>query len=252
MGKIRTVCFDLWDTVFVDDSDEPKRREQGLPPKPVARRELVHGFLSRHAAIERALVDCAYDTADAAFWHVWRQQHITWPVRVRLQLVLAGLKRQLPEAELEELVRLHEEMELRVRPDLAPGVAEALHTLAARYKLAVVSDAIFTPGWALRELLAGYGLRDLFSVFVFSDELGCSKPAPEMFRRAAELAGCDLEEMVHVGDREHNDVAGARRAGCRAVLVTAVVDRGSAGTQAHAICRDFAELPAIIASLEAE
>jgi len=252
MGKIRTVCFDLWDTVFVDDSDEPKRLQQGLPPKPVERRELVYGFLSRHTAIERALVDCAYDTADAAFWHVWRQQHLTWPVRVRLQLVLAGLKRELPAPDFEELVRLHEDMELRVRPDLAPGVAGALQTLAGRYKLAVVSDAIFTPGWALRDLLAGYGLRDLFSVFVFSDELGCSKPAPEMFRRAAELAGCRLEEMVHVGDREHNDVAGAKNAGCRAVLVTAVVDRGGTATQADATCRDFAQLPAIIASLDGE
>jgi len=250
MGKIRTVCFDLWDTVFVDDSDEPQRLEQGLPPKPVERRELVHGFLSRHAAIERALVDCACDTADAAFRHVWRNHHVTWPVRVRLQLVLAGLERELPDPDFRELVRRHEEMELRVRPDLAPGVAGALHALAGRYTLAVVSDAIFTPGWALRELLAGYGLRDLFSVFVFSDELGCSKPAPEMFRRAAELAGCRLEEMVHVGDREHNDVAGALNAGCRAVLVTAVVDRGAAATQAEAVCRDFAQLPAIIAFLD--
>ncbi len=252
MPRIRTVCFDLWDTVFIDDSDEPKRLRQGLPPKPVERRELVHRFLSAHGALDRALVDCAYDTADAAFRQVWRHQHVTWPVGVRLQVVLAGLKRELPAEQFAELVRLHEEMELRVRPDLAPGVAEALRALAGRYTLAVVSDAIFTPGRALRELLAGYGLRDLFSAFVFSDELGCSKPAPEMFRRAAELTGCRPEEMVHVGDREHNDVTGARNAGCRAVLVTAVVDRGSADTRADAVCRDFAQLPAIISSLDGD
>jgi len=252
MPRIRTVCFDLWDTVFIDDSDEPKRLRQGLPPKPVERRELVHRFLCEHAPVDRALVDCAYDTADAAFRQVWRQQHVTWPVRVRLQVVLAGLKRELPPEQFAELVRLHEEMELRVRPDLAPGVAEALRTLAGRYTLAVVSDAIFTPGRALRELLAGYGLRDLFSAFVFSDELGRSKPAPEMFRRAAELTGCRPEEMVHVGDREHNDITGARNAGCRSVLATAVVDRGSADTRADAVCRDFAQLPAIIASLDGD
>lgn len=252
MTRVRAVCFDLWDTVFVDDSDEPKRKAQGLPPKAVERRELVHRFLARHAPIERALVDCAYDTADAAFWHAWRNQHVTWTVRERLGIVLAGLKRELPADEFAELVRLHEEMELRVRPDLAPGVSEALRALAARYKLAVVSDAIFTPGWALRELLAGYGLKDLFSAFAFSDEVGRSKPAREMFERAAQGAGCRLEEMVHVGDREHNDVLGARAAGCRAVLVTVVKDRGSAYTQADAVCRDYAELPAIIAALDGE
>jgi putative hydrolase of the HAD superfamily len=252
MSRIHTVSFDLWDTVFVDDSDEPKRRAQGLPPKAAERRELLYRFLSRHAPIERALVDCAYDTADAAFWHVWRNQHVTWTVRERLRIILAGLKRELPDDELAELVRLHEEMELRVRPDLAPGVADALRALAGRYKLAVVSDAIFTPGWALRELLAGYGLKDLFAAFAFSDEVGRSKPAREMFEHAARAAGCRLEEMVHVGDREHNDVIGARNAGCRAVLVTVVKDRGSQGTQADAVCRDYRDLPAIIASLDGE
>jgi putative hydrolase of the HAD superfamily len=249
MPQIRVVSFDLWDTVFVDDSDEPKRLQRGLPPKPVERRELVHRFLSRHAPLDRALVDCAYDTTDSAFRHVWRQQHVTWPVEVRLRVLLAGLKRELPQDELNELVRLHEEMELRVRPDLVPGVAGALETLRRRYDLAVVSDAIFTPGRALRALLADYGIRDCFSAFAFSDEVGCSKPAPGMFRRAAELTGCRLEEIVHVGDREHNDIAGAKEAGCRAVLFTGAVDRDSANTQADAVCRELAELPEIIEAL---
>jgi ribonucleotide monophosphatase NagD (HAD superfamily) len=68
-------------------------------------------------------------------------------------------------------------------------------------------------------------------------------------RKAAELAGCRLDEMVHVGDREHNDIVGAKGAGTRAVLFTGVVDRGSANTCADAVCRDFAQLPAIIDSL---
>ena len=250
MPRVRVVSFDLWDTVFVDDSDEPKRRQQGLPPKPVERRDLVHRSLSRHGPIERALVNCAYDTADSAFRQVWEHQHVTWPVEVRLRVLLAGLKRELPEKELHELVRLHEDMELRVRPDLVPGAEDALRTLARRFALAVVSDAIFTPGRALRELLAGYGLRDLFSAFVFSDEVGCSKPAPEMFRRAAGLVGCHLDEIVHVGDREHNDITGAKDSGSRAVLLTAVVDRGSAKTRADAVCGDFGQLPAIIESLD--
>jgi putative hydrolase of the HAD superfamily len=166
-----------------------------------------------------------------------------------LRVLLAGLKRELPEEELRELVRLHEEMELRLRPDLVPGVAEALEKLRRRFTLAVVSDAIFTPGRALRELLAGYGMREYFSVFVFSDEVGCSKPAPEMFRRTAELTGCRLEEILHVGDREHNDIVGAKDAGCRAVLFTGVVDRDSPNTRADAVCREFSQLPGIIDSL---
>ncbi len=249
MARVRAVSFDLWDTILADDSDEPKRRAAGLPPKPVERRELVYRFLSRHAPVDREAVDIAYDTADAAFRHVWKHQWVTWPVRVRLQVVLAGLGRELPPGEFDELVRLHEEMELQVRPDLVPGASGALRALAERYALVVVSDAIFTPGRALRELLAGYGLRDLFAGFVFSDEAGCSKPTPRLFQRAAELAGCRVEELVHVGDREENDVAGARQAGCGAVLVTAAVDRGSAKTAADAVCSDLVRLPEVIHSL---
>jgi len=250
MPRIRVVSFDLWDTVFADDSDEPKRKQQGLPPKPIERRDLVHHFLSRHVPIDRVLVNCAYDTVDSAFRQVWHHQHFTWSVEVRLRVLLAGLKRELPDREFQELVRLHEDMELRVRPDLVPGIADALRALDRRFTLVVVSDAIFSPGRALRELLAGYGLRDLFSAFVFSDEIGCSKPAPGMFRRAAEIAECRLDEIVHIGDREHNDIAGAKDAGARAVLVTAVVDRGSANTRADAVCRDFSQLPRILDSLD--
>ena len=100
MHRVRLVCFDLWDTVFIDDSDEPKRSLQGLVAKKVERRDLVQHFLARHAPLERALVDCAYDTADAAFRQVWHNQHVTWPVEVRLRVVLSGLTRELPEGML--------------------------------------------------------------------------------------------------------------------------------------------------------
>jgi len=161
MGKpIKTLSFDLWDTVFIDDSDEPKRAAAGLPPKSVQRRHLVQQFLQRHGPISRELIDRCYDTADAAFREVWYGQNVTWPVRVRLNILLQGLGRKLPENELAELVRLHEDMELEVKPDLLPGIREALESIKGKYKLAVISDAIFSPGRALRELLRHYGLLD--------------------------------------------------------------------------------------------
>jgi len=155
-AAIRAITFDLWDTVFIDDSDEPKRAAQGLAPKPVERRNLVQQFLERHEPISRELIDTAYDTADAAFHQVWYSQNVTWTVRERLSVLLKGLKRDLPEPEFNELVRLHEEMELAVRPNLAPDVANALSSLQGKYLMGVVSDAIFSPGRALRRLLADY------------------------------------------------------------------------------------------------
>lgn len=252
MGKaaIRAITFDLWDTVLIDDSDEPKRAAQGLAPKPVERRNLVHQFLQRHEPVSRELVEVAYDTVDAAFRQVWYGHNVTWTVRERLSVLLRGLERDLPESEFNELVRLHEEMELEVQPDLAPNITEALSRLREKYRMGVVSDAIFTPGRALRRLLAHYDVLKFFDAFVFSDEIGCAKPNTAVFEAAAGNLGVKPCEIVHIGDREPNDIEGPHAIGARAVLCTVVKDRGSKDTKADAICRDFSDLPAILQTLD--
>lgn len=247
---VKAVTFDLWDTIVHDDSDEPKRAAAGLPSKRIARRDLLHEFLNREAPIGRECVELAYDVGDAAFNKVWHDQHVTWTIGERLKVILAGLKRELAPDAFAELVRLHEEMELEYRPNPAPGVHEALRALHGRYKLGIVSDAIVSPGRCLRELLRGEGVLDLFDSFVFSDEAGYSKPHPDVFHIAAEQLGCAVEEIVHVGDREHNDIGGPHVVGARAILLTVVKDRGSETTQADAICRNYGDLLSIVEGLE--
>ena len=248
-AAIRAITFDLWDTVFIDDSDEPKRKAQGLAPKPVERRNLVQQFLARHKPIARDLIDLAYDTTDAAFHQVWYGQNVTWTVRQRLSVLLEGLKYNLPKPEFDELVRLHEEMELAVRPDLAPEVAKTLSSLQGKYKMGVISDAIFSPGRALRQLLADYDILKYFSSFIFSDEIGCAKPNAALFEAAAEDLGVKPAEIVHIGDRELKDIDGPHAVGARAVLCTVVKDRCSENTKADAICNNFPDLPAILDKL---
>jgi putative hydrolase of the HAD superfamily len=155
----------------------------------------------------------------------------------------------LPGADLDELVRLHEDMELAVRPDLAPNVAEALRRLEGRYRMGVISDTIFSPGRALRRLLADYDILKFFSAFVFSDEIGCAKPDPAVFDAAAKALGVRTCEIVHIGDRESKDIAGPHAVDARAILCTVVKDRGGDNTEADAICSDFADLPAILEEL---
>ena len=250
--QIQAITFDLWDTVIIDDSDEPKRSAKGLPSKPIERRDLVENFLSRHQLVARELIDLAYDTTDAAFRQVWYGQNVTWSVRERLSILLKGLDRQLPDYEMDELVRLHEDMELHIRPDIAPNVAEAIGSLAVKYRLAVISDAIFSPGRALRQLLDGYGLLRYFEAFVFSDEIGCSKPEPLAFETAAKALKIEPNQMVHIGDREKKDIAGPAAVGAKSILCTVVRDRGAENTKADAICTDFNDLPAIIEKLNAQ
>jgi len=246
---IKAITFDLWDTVFIDNSDEPKRKAAGRPTKAVERRRLVKQFIDKYHQISQDVVNTAYDTQDAAFKKAWHDLHITWTVKERLEIVLEGLGTTLPEDEFMELVRLHEEMELEFRPDFIPGVHNAIKTLHKKYKLGVISDAIFSPGRSLRKLLEDEGLLQYFSTFIFSDEVGCSKPAECVFYAAQESLEVEFNEIVHIGDREHNDIIGPKQVGMHAILCLATLDRGSDRKNADTFFTEYNRLPTLINNL---
>jgi putative hydrolase of the HAD superfamily len=247
---IGAVTFDLWDCLFADDSDEPKRTAAGLPSKPVTRRQLVHEYLNRHAPIDRETIDLAYNIADAAYRKVWHDLHVTMTVGERLEILLEGLKRSLPREEFAALVRIHEDMELEFRPDPAPGALEALQALHGKYKLAIISDTIFSPGKNLRKLLEGAGMLPYFDHFVFSDELGNSKPHPRVFESVGQAFDIDIKDIVHIGDRPHNDIGGPHAVGARGVLLTVVKDRPLDGHVPDAVCDDYSKLAEILAGID--
>lgn len=247
--KLKAVSFDFWDTMVVDDSDEPKRKAQGLRTKPEERRHLLYQALNRHQPVTEEEVNAAYAAADAAFRKAWKENAVTWPVAKRLGVALKELGRELPADELDALARNLGRMEVDIPPDPAPGIAEALKALSGRYKLGVVSDAIVTPADGLRQILDGHGLKPYFQAFAFSDEVGRSKPHPSMFETVAGELGVELAEMVHVGDRDLNDIKGPQALGMKAVLFTAMRDADKDATSADAICTHHDDLPGIIDSL---
>ena len=249
---IEAITFDLWDTIIHDDSDEAKRAAQGLRSKKDERRHLVWSALNRLEPIEYDTVARAYDVADAAFNHVWHEQHITWTVNDRLGVLLKGLARTLPKDEFRCVVQSHEEMEVTIMPDPIAGISFALNELAKHYKLAVVSDAIVSPGRCLKRWLAQQDLDHYFDGFAFSDEVGHSKPHRRMFECAAEQLGVQVPNMLHVGDRDQNDVKGPQALGMKAILFTGTRDVDKDKTSADAICSRHQDLPEIISRVAAE
>jgi len=105
-----------------------------------------------------------------------------------------------------------EALEFTPFPDAAPALRELR---AAGHTLVVVSN------WdcSLPEWLGPPGLLGLVDAVVSSAEVGAAKPDPAPFARGLELAGVRPEDALHVGDSLDNDVAGARAAGVRAVLL---------------------------------
>jgi 2-haloalkanoic acid dehalogenase type II len=120
-----------------------------------------------------------------------------------------------------------------------PDAVRALRALRAR-ELTLVAAS----NWdcALPRVLERAGLGPLLDATVSSAEVGHPKPDPGLFRAALRLAHADAGDAVHVGDSLANDVAGARAAGIRPVLL---VREGDPPGGVEAI-RTLAELPSVI------
>jgi putative hydrolase of the HAD superfamily len=118
-------------------------------------------------------------------------------------------------------------------PDSAPAL-EALR--AAGVRTVVVSNW----DWSLHERLAETGLADLVDGALASAEVGSAKPDGGIFRSALELAGVAARDAWHVGDTPEADVAGARAAGLRPVLI--VREGPLPSVPGAAVVRSLAEL----------
>ena len=218
------LTFDLWDTLVVDDSDEPRRVALGLSSKAEERRALVRTALARHG-VSSADADRAFEASNGFCLARWKNDAYTPTLTERLERIYAeaGADRG---PELQPLWQSFAHQEVIHVPEPAPGVHGVLEVLSRRYPLGIVSDAVVTPGLQLRRILQELGLLHYFSVCVFSDEAGASKPAAAVFHRAAAGLGVPVTGLVHIGDRADKDIAGAEGVGARGVLYTGVKDRG--------------------------
>jgi len=86
------------------------------------------------------------------------------------------------------------------------------------YRVGVITNAIF-PGHLFQPLVNELGLSGYVDAFVSSADLGVAKPNPGIFLHTMKAIGCEAHEALFVGDRVETDIAGARAAGMRAVLI---------------------------------
>jgi putative hydrolase of the HAD superfamily len=122
----------------------------------------------------------------------------------------------------------------KVRP--FKGVHGALQVLAERkLPMGLISD------YPLDKKLKGLGLADLPWVFsINTEDIGALKPHPAAFQEAASRLGVDPGGVLHVGDREDCDVAGALAAGMRAALFHR--GRKPSATRAELVFSDWRRL----------
>jgi putative hydrolase of the HAD superfamily len=113
-----------------------------------------------------------------------------------------------------------------------PDAATALGTLrASGMRAAVVSN------WdcSLGDVLAGVGLAGMLDAVVTSAQVGAAKPDPRIFEAALAAVQCPPTRAMFVGDSIEIDVAGARAAGIRSVLL----DRAASPVEPEDVERIF-------------
>lgn len=152
-------------------------------------------------------------------------------------LVLEGAGIPRSEATTAALVELHAyHMTNNLWESVPDGVTGALSALLARdLTLVVVSNANGT----LREHMRRLALDSYFACILDSNEEGVEKPDPRIFERALAKSGANAATTIHVGDLYEIDVAGARAAGLRPVLLD---ERGLYDDADCARVRSLAEL----------
>lgn len=68
------------------------------------------------------------------------------------------------------------------------------------------------------------GLTPYINYIVTSEEVGAEKPSPLMFMSAIEKVGCDVSEVIMVGDSYERDICGAEKLGIKGILYTKDID----------------------------
>ena len=94
-----------------------------------------------------------------------------------------------------------------------PETEECLRRLSAKYKLGIIANQ--RGGSAHR--LQAHGLMKYIDFVYSSEEMGRSKPAPDLFLSALGAVGCAPEEACMVGDRIDNDIRPAKKLGMMTV-----------------------------------
>jgi HAD superfamily hydrolase (TIGR01549 family) len=169
---------------------------------------------------------------EAARW--WREEHRGFSPADILWLMLRrlGVERPTDCEHVARAIARGEEALDRYPPALLPGAADLVRSLAgAGVRLAIISDTGFTTGVAQNRVLARDGLLDHFDATIYSDEVGHSKPRPEMFHGALDALGVPPAAALHVGDLEETDVKGALAVGMRAVRLDVVERRGPSAAE---------------------
>jgi putative hydrolase of the HAD superfamily len=217
----RAVVFDLWETL----ADWPREQSEAHYAA------LAQGFGVEPERFREA-------------WLADRASRETGPLAASIRSVSTVLA--LPEVDVDAVVALRHEY---TRETLRPrrGVVETLEELRRRdYRLGLISACSedVPVVWPETEF------DGLLDATVFSCAVGLTKPDPRVYALACEQLGVQPGEAVFVGDGANDELAGAERAGLKAVLILRPEEEEPPWTEAQGWQPRITSIPEILPLLD--
>lgn len=206
--NIRAITFDFWKTLAVD-SEPVKVRESS-----------AHRMISLLKR-ENIFIDCedimiAFAECRELCYRHQEDRGIDFTPKEQLDWIIDRLEIKPSSDTWNGLFDAYTTSLLDFPPSFAKGLGEVLMALKKDYKLAIISNTGRTPGWVVRCVLTDFNLKQYFDVLVFSNEIGVAKPNPYIFQITSRILREQPENILHIGDHLHTDVAGALGAGFKA------------------------------------
>jgi putative hydrolase of the HAD superfamily len=127
-----------------------------------------------------------------------------------------------------------------------PDSRDTLVLLRERgYRLGLLSNTWWAAEWHNADI-AAHGLADLIDELVYTSDHPHSKPHPTVFREISGRLGIDPTECVMIGDRQVDDVSGAKGVGMRGIWRRNDYGFPTSDVAPDAIVEKLSELPPLL------
>lgn len=201
MNKITDIFFDLDETIW-DFKDNV--------------------LLALEAVLKQHEIDIeldafleAYRPINSKYWMLYRANKIdkTGLHRGRFKDSFTELNMEMPEDQLNVFLENYT-LSLVNYNTLFPGAYETLYYLNQQYALHVLTDGFSD---LQNKRLEKSKVKKYFKTLTASDEVGSTKPNPQIFEAALSKAKAKKENSIMIGDNLDFDVLGARDFGIKAI-----------------------------------
>ncbi|HKY52234.1 MAG TPA: HAD family hydrolase [Candidatus Limnocylindria bacterium] len=240
MTAPRAVVFDLGGTLV-----EWPDWEGGAPGKWAVAYEALAGRDGSRATCDEFVA--AMRAAEKAHWERVDREHWSGPPT---GLVSDGFRRLGANADEATLLAALDGY-ARAVAGWCTVFADTRDTLALLrrrgYRLGLLSNTWWAAEWHNADL-AAHGLGDLLDELLYTSDLPHSKPHPSVFREIAARLDVDPTACAMIGDRQIDDVSGAKAVGMRAIWRRNDSGFPTSDVAPDAVVDTLAELPPLLRS----